>query len=137
MKNSTKKNLVVLSTEILVLLLIVFGLAPREAGLFLTGLLIFYFIFSPIEDSLWVFVASLPLFIALPISETFDTLTNWRILLIVLFLKLFFQYGVSLAFAKNNHGQWQLKENVRHYRAERLLGIFLFLNALSLFAAQD
>ena len=137
MKISTKKNLVVLFTEIAVILLVVSGIAPREAGLFSTGLLIFYFIFSPIKDSLWVFIASIPLFIALPVSESFDTIANWRILLIVLFLKLFFQYGISLSLAKNDKNRWRLTENVKHYRMGYLFGIFLFLNILSLFAAQD
>ena len=84
------KNFVILFTEIIFILLMVFGIFPREASLFITGLLVFYFIFSPLEDSLWVFIASIPLFVALPISENFDTLASWRILSIVLFLVLFF-----------------------------------------------
>jgi len=137
MKNSTKKNLVILSIEIFVLLLIVSGVAPREASLFLTGLLIFYFIFSPLKDSLWVFIASIPLFVALPISESFDAMANWRILLIVLFLKLFLQSGASFSLVKNNKGQWRLKENIKHYRIEYIFGIFLLLNIASLFVAAD
>ena len=93
----------------------VFNLAPREAALFLTGLLIFYFIFSPLEDSLWVFIASIPLFVALPVTEGFDTMANWRILLAVLFLVLFFRKGLSIGLVKNNSGQWRIKENFKHY----------------------
>ena len=46
------KNLVILLTEITAILLMVFNILPRELSWFLTGLLIFYFIFSPLEDSL-------------------------------------------------------------------------------------
>jgi hypothetical protein len=73
------KNLIILFTELVVVFLMVLSVLPRETGLFLTGLLIFYFIFSPLEDSLWVFIASLPLFVALPITENFDSMANWRI----------------------------------------------------------
>ena len=79
----------------------VFNVLPVEASLFLTGLLIFYFIFSPIEDSLWVFIASIPLFVALPITENFDSMANWRILLAIMFLVLVFRSGPSITSIKN------------------------------------
>ena len=81
MNSSKAKNIVILLTELTVIFLMVFGIIPREASLFLTGLLIFYFIFAPLKDSLWVFIASIPLFVALPITENFDYMSNWRILL--------------------------------------------------------
>jgi len=60
------------------------GIFPREAILFMTGLMVFYFIFSRIEDSLILFIISIPLFVALPIAG-YDSMANWRILLTVLF----------------------------------------------------
>ncbi len=117
----------------------VFNLAPREAGLFLTGLLIFYFIFSPLEDSLWVFIVSIPLFVALPVTESFDTMANWRILLAVLFLVSFFRQGQSLSISlvKKSSGRWKLKEKFKHYRAEYLKGIFIIIAFLSLLVADN
>ncbi len=129
------KNLVILFTEIATILLMVFNILPREASLFLTGLLIFYFIFSPIEESLWVFIVSIPLFVALPVKEGFDTLANWRILSIVLFLVLFFKYGISIKLIKNNFGKWKLKEKFEYYRMEHLSLIFLIISLASLFVA--
>ncbi len=122
MNDAKKKNLIILLTEITVIFLMIFNVFPREAGLFITGLMIFYFIFSPIEDSLWVFIASIPLFVALPIAQNFDTMANWRILLIVLFLVLFFRQGISI-------------KNLKHYQWEYLIGIFLLIAGLSLFSA--
>jgi|TARA_Y100000031_G_scaffold156411_1_gene210849 O-antigen ligase len=122
------KNIIIIITEVAAILLMVFNILPRELALFLTGLLIFYFIFSPLEDSLWVFIASIPLFTALPITENFDTLANWRILLIVLFLVLFFKQGI-----------WSklFKQKFKHYQIEYLTGVFALLACLSLLVADD
>lgn len=131
------KNIIVFLTELAVIFLVIFGVVPREAFLFLTGLLIFYFIFSPLEDSLWVFVASIPLFVALPITESFDHMANWRILLVVLFFVLFFKHGISISLFKTAFGKWRLKEKLNYSLLEYLVGIFLIIGALSLFVADD
>ncbi len=131
------KNLVILLTEITTILLMVFNILPRELSWFLTGLLIFYFIFSPLEDSLWVFIASIPLFVALPIKEGFDTLANWRILSIVLFLVLFFRYGISINLIKDSFGKWRLKEKFEHYRMEYLSLIFIAISFISILVAEN
>ncbi len=135
MRNSKAKNLVIILTELAAIFLMVFNILPRETGLVLTGILIFYFIFSPLEDSLWVFIASIPLFVALPITESFDAMANWRILLTVLFLVLFFRQGISISLVKNALGRWKLKEKLNHYRVEYLTGIFLLIGCLSLLMA--
>lgn len=84
-KYITSLNLIIF-IEIIIVILTSIGVFPREAVLFLTGILIFYFIFSSPSDSLMVFIISIPLFVALPITGTFDSMANWRILLSVLFL---------------------------------------------------
>jgi O-antigen ligase len=76
------------------------GLVPREAILIWTGLAIFYMLFSPLEDILWLTVASIPLYAALPLYETFDTLANWRILVLVLFVCVLFKKGFAFNFKK-------------------------------------
>ena len=131
------KNLVILLTELAAIFLMIFGILPQELSLVVTGILIFYFIFSSLEDSLWVFIASIPLFIALPITESFDTMANWRILLTVLFLVLFFRHGVSISLVKNTLGRWKLKKKLKHYQVEYLSGIFLLIGCLSLLVADN
>ena len=116
------KNLIIILIELAAVFFMVFNILPRELSFFITGLLIFYFIFSPLEDSLWVFVASIPLFVALPITESFDSMANWRILLAILFLVMFFKSGISVK---------------HYYRAEYLTGIFLLIGCLSLLIADD
>ncbi len=137
MNDSKAKNLVIILTELAAIFLMVFNILPRETGLVMTGILIFYFIFSPLEDSLWVFIASIPLFVALPITESFDTMANWRILLTVLLTVLFFRSGISIGLTKDAFGRWKLKEKLKHYRAEYLTGIFLLIGTLSLLAADN
>jgi len=136
MDNPKAKNIVILLTELVAIFLMAFNLLPREASLFLTGLLIFYFLFSPLEDSLWVFIASIPLFVALPLTESFDSMANWRILLAVLFLVMSFKQGLSVSLVKKS-GRWKIKEKLKHYPVEYLTGLFLLIACLSLFVAGD
>lgn len=130
-------SLIIWLIEAISLLLAIFNILPREIILFSTGLMIFYFIFAPLEDAIWLFVASIPLFAVLPVTESFDTMANWRILLVVLFLTLLAKTGVSFKLIKNKIGKWIIKENVKHYRVEYLAGIFLLIACFSLFVASD
>ncbi len=142
-EQGTIKNFVIFLTELAVIFLVIFGFAPREALLFLTGLLIFYFIFSPLEDSLWVFVASIPLFIALPITESFDRMANWRILLVVLFFVWLVKFVILRPKDEGSHGL--ITFSARFFASirmtfgylEYLTAVFLIIGALSLFVADD
>lgn len=128
---------IVLSVEILAILLAVFGILPREIVLVATGIMIFYFIFSPIEDSLILFIISIPLFVALQITDNFDTMANWRILLVILFLCLFFKQGISIKIIKDKLGKFKLREKFRHYPMEYFAGLFVIIDILSLFVASN
>ena len=120
---------IILAVEILTVILTSVGIFPREAVLILTGIMVFYFIFSPVEDSLILFIISIPLFIALPISENFDSMANWRILLAILFLRLFFEKGISIKI---------IKDKIKHLNPmEYFVGLFLIIAVFSLFVAPD
>jgi len=127
---------IILVVEILTVVLASVGVLEKEAVLIMTGLLIFYFIFSKVEDSLILFIISIPLFIALPIGN-FDSMANWRILLAVLFLCLFFKQGISIEIIKDKLGRLRLKEKFKHYSMEYLMALFLGIGVLSLFVATD
>jgi len=126
---------IIFAIEVIVVTVVSLGLIPREAVLALTGLVIFYMIFSPVEDSLYLTIMSIPLFVALPISDTFDSMANWRIWITVLFLCLFFRKGISAAIIKGPDGRYHLKEKFKHYGIEYLLLWFLILAGLSIFVA--
>ncbi len=128
---------IILIVEILTVVLAGMGIVEKEAVLIMTGLLIFYFIFSKVEDSLILFIISIPLFVALPITDSFDTMANWRILLTILFLCLLFRQGLSIKVIRDKLGKLKIKEKFKHYLMEYLLVLFLIIAFLSLFVATD
>src|SRR3989344_1666525 len=74
--------------EIILFGIIVAGILPRETSIFLALGLTIYFALAPIEDATVFFVRSIPFFITIPITANYDNLNTWRILSIILFLKL-------------------------------------------------
>jgi len=126
---------VIFAIEVVIVALTSLGLIPREAVLILTGLVVFYMIFSLVEDSLCLTIMSIPLFVALPIADNFDSMANWRILIAILFLCLFFKQGISLALVKDEKGRWRLKEKFRCFLVEYLIVPFLVIAAMSIFVA--
>jgi O-antigen ligase len=126
---------VVLGIEILAILLAVFWVLPREIVLVATGIMVFYFIFSRVEDSLTLFILSIPLFVALPITDGFDTMANWRILLAILFLVWFFKKGYVKKILKEGFccsPIIQIKSNL-----SKFIFIFLGIGVLSLVVATN
>lgn len=120
--------------EIVIVLLVAFGLIPREAALVFLGILIFYLIFQPLEDGVILFIASIPIFIALPITESFDSLSSARIIILILFIKWFL---INKKQIWENFKSLNFKKIFRNYRLE-LLALLLFLvMGLSIMNAVD
>ncbi len=78
----------IFSLELIFFGLIITGILPRETAIFLAIGLAIYVAMAPIEDATLFFVRSIPFFIAIPIMTEYDNLNAWRILSIILFLKL-------------------------------------------------
>ena len=126
--------LIVFLVEALAILLAVFGILPREAVLISTGIMVFYFIFSKIEHSLLLFILSVPLFAAMPITESFDTMANWRILLVILFLVWFFRRKWPQVKIQIFSGCCSPKIRIKSNLAKWVI-VFLVIGALSVFIA--
>ena len=90
MRRKNIEGIIIYLLNILVVFFIGIGVLPVEANLFLAGILVFYFLFAPLVRCIYLFVCLIPLFIALPITENFDCMSIWRILLIILFLRSLF-----------------------------------------------
>lgn len=73
--------------ELVLFVLIITGVVPRWFALILAGILIVYSFTASIEDATILFMRSIPLFLALPITATFDNFNTWRILSIIIFLR--------------------------------------------------
>ncbi len=87
MKFLTKLN-IVFGIELLAVIGAVFNLVPRDIFLFSSAIVMFFIIFSDLEECLYLTARSIPLFIALPITDTFDSLNIWRLVVIILFLRI-------------------------------------------------
>ena len=112
--------------EVILFGLIITGVLPRETSIFLAVGLAIYMIAAPIEDATIFFVRSIPLFIAIPITTEYDNLNTWRILSIILFLKLAHITGLKY-FLK-------IKGFLRY---SKLLIVLLFFAVLSIIPAVD
>jgi len=95
-----KKNLlwVVLFFEIVAFTLIVIGFLPRSIVPYFVAVLALYLIFTPLEDGVLFFVSSIPLFLAIPITKSFDNFNSWRIFSFILLFKWGIRYGISNIF---------------------------------------
>ncbi len=73
--------------EVIIFFLIIFGVLPRYFAFGLAGMLVVYSLFASLEDATILFVRSIPLFIALPITASFDNFNTWRIVALIIFLR--------------------------------------------------
>lgn len=67
--------------------LVVTGLLPRTIVPYLATVLAGYVLFASLENATLFFVRSIPFFLAIPITATFDNFNTWRILAGIIFLK--------------------------------------------------
>ncbi|PJE50952.1 MAG: hypothetical protein COV29_01590 [Candidatus Yanofskybacteria bacterium CG10_big_fil_rev_8_21_14_0_10_36_16] len=117
--------------------LVITGVLSRDIVTILTIWLVFYFIWAPLEDSGAYFVRSIPFFMAIPLTPSFDQFNMWRILSAVIFLKWFFVGGLA--------DMWPgfinfFKKPIRFLTKHEFIflsGLLLFMATLSLTQTQD
>src|SRR3990167_143261 len=89
--------------ELFLFALIILGIIPREAALYLVAGLAAYVLLAPLEDGVVLFIRSIPLFLALPFTTDFDNFNTWRILSAIIFLKWFAaKFLISISEFLNN-----------------------------------
>ncbi len=120
--SSNKVLNTIFTIQVIIFGLIVTGFLPRETAIFLAVGLIIYIILAPIEDATLFFVRSIPLFIAIPITANYDSLNTWRILSIILWLKLAHVTGLKY-FLK-------IKEFSKYSKLLVILFIFALLSVI-------
>ena len=125
---------VLLGVEILALVLVCLGIMPRELVLVSSGLLLFYFIFSRVEDGLILFIASIPIFVALPISENFDSLSAGRLFILILFLKWLWEKRTAIC---SRFKTLTFKEIFKNHRLELFSVVLFIILAMSIINAVD
>jgi len=121
------------AVEIVIFGLIVTGILPREAALYLGAALVIYFLAVPVEDSLVFFVRSIPLFLAMPLTTGFDNFNTWRILVVIVFLKWLFQKSITYYVLRIT--EWF--KNFSYKKPSYLFVALLLLAMLSITPASD
>lgn len=103
LKMSVKNSLnIVFSIALALVILIAFGIIPRQFAFLILALYLGFVLFAPIERGVDLFLRSIPFFIALPITETFDNFNAWRLVVLVIFLKwLLTEYDWRTLFQGN------------------------------------
>ena len=123
--------------------LIVFGTISRQFAFVILLIYLGFILFSPLNRGVELFLRSIPFFVALPITESFDNFNTWRIVLLVIFLKWFFaEYHTKLQIPTNlrkspliiyERARGLVKDNIIEFA-----GIMFFIFAtLSLLVAPD
>ena len=78
---------IVFTIEVVLFGLIIIVVLPRVVALYLAVGLVAYVLFASLEDITILFIRSIPLFLALPLTANFDNFNTWRILSAIIFLK--------------------------------------------------
>ena len=127
---------IVFVLHLVTLLSVVLGMVPGEATLFLFGVVFYFLLFGGKEDAFIYFVRSIPFFVALPITDSFDSFNMWRIAVLVLFLRWFIPLVPSIRpkelYAGCKNGTYW-----NRYRAEILWLLFICFAVFSTVAALD
>lgn len=127
-KKTTLLNLVFL-IELVSAGLVIAGALPRVVVLPLTLVLAIYVLLAPLEEAVILFIRSIPLFVAIPFTVSFDQLNMWRILSGLIFLKWLAQ-GDTLG----NIWQGAKELFLRHRRFHRRHQVFTALVSLFMLA---
>ncbi len=123
---------IVFVLHLIVVGLIALGIVPREASFALLAVVLFFLIFSSLEDSLAYTVRTIPFFIALPLTESFDSFNMWRVISFVVFMKW---------FANQNWEKWKTSFDIPRYWKQHQFEFFaiivLVISAVSILDAAD
>ncbi|MEK7066984.1 MAG: O-antigen ligase family protein [Patescibacteria group bacterium] len=139
----TKLN-IVFAMQLILVALAVLDVLPREAFLFSAGIFVLFALFEPIEETVFLIARSIPILVALPITDTFDSLNMWRLIVLIIFLKWFFDSqfadffeNLKTMFAKIGKPLEMIKFAWSRWRMEFLAALLFLISILSLLKADD
>ncbi len=101
---------IIFTFELVMFGLIILGIVPRWFVPYFVLFLVGYVIWASLEDGVIFFARSVPFFIAIPITASFDNFNAWRIISAVLFLKWFWGQPTGLISAWARHPLAQFKK---------------------------
>ena len=112
--------------------LIIFGFLPREVSLFVAFLYSAFILFSPTNQGVSLIIRSIPFFIALPLTESFDNFNTWRIAILLIVLKWGIEQNRILLFLRALRKKEYWDSVFETKKLEIYGSVFLFLSTLSL-----
>jgi O-antigen ligase len=119
---------------------VIFHTLPREIILSLAFLILLFLSLTKLKDALFFFLASVPFFVALPITNIFDSLNIWRLAILVLLGRFIFQRFPLKIWL---HGDFlktlpkRIWQRLRRNKIEFWTVVYLAISLLSILKAQD
>lgn len=122
---------IIYTTQLVLFGLIVTGILPRAIVPYLAISLAAYVLFASLEDATVFFVRSIPFFLAIPITATFDNFNTWRILSAIIFIKW--------AWPKIRNPKFEIlnKFKIQNSKNSIIIGGLLLFAILSIIPAPD
>lgn len=129
--------------QVIIVIMMILGILPQQASYLILVIMLYGFYKLNLLDSLGLFIISIPFFTAFPENNFSDSMSVWRILIAVLFVKMIAQ-AYKIEFSKEGMiaaakaiSRPLVEMQGKSYRKLFLLFIlFLAINVLSLFVAQ-
>lgn len=90
----------VFAIYLVVFVAIIGGFAPRWIALVAVVLLAVWMLLQPLEDGVLFFVRTVPLFIALPLTASYDNVNMWRPLSLILFFRFLVEPSTRTALTR-------------------------------------
>lgn len=128
---------IVFSLSLTLTVFLAFNYIPREVAFLILALYLFYVLTKSLNSSVALFLRSIPFFIALPITVSFDNFDMGRLILFVIFLKWVFQESGWIEKAKNHINLKGIKKFIKENKIESLGILFFTIVFISLFIAPD
>lgn len=113
--------------------LVILGYLPREVAFFIAFLYYSFLILSPTESGVSLIIRSIPLFIALPITDSFDNFNIWRVAIFLIFIKWGIEKGRIYYFLKRLFNKEYICSSYKNNKLEVYGSAFLLLTSLSVF----
>ncbi|MBI2626937.1 MAG: O-antigen ligase family protein [Parcubacteria group bacterium] len=124
--------------ELIIVPLVALGILDRHWAFLLLLFWVIFIFKHHFGNLITLFIQSIPLFIALPITPNFDNFNIWRIIAGLIFLKWFFQRYIILNFF--NQLVLVFKKPVLFFREHKISSLIILLFiicVLSVFVAPD
>lgn len=110
----------------------IFGVLPRETSFLIALIYIAYILFADTLSATSLVIRSIPIFIAIPFSDSFDNFNAWRFVVVLLFLKWGVEKQRILKVIQNIlHFPYKRTAMLKQHSVEILGCVFLLLTLAS------